>query len=74
MSEQFVIAILGLVSTLLTVVIVPLLVRLNHRIRKLEKRDRLSWLYIQSLIVHANTHAPGVPLPEPPEGWLDDTE
>ena len=42
------------------------------RIVKLESRDRTSWLYIQRLILHANTHAPGVPIPEPPTGWLED--
>lgn len=50
------------------------LLRLNRRIVKLEKRDRLSWLYIRSLIDHGYKHAPHVPLPEPPEGWLEDTE
>lgn len=47
---------------------------LNRRLRKLERRDRLSWLYIRSLIDHAYRHSPGVPLPEPPEGWLEDEE
>lgn len=44
---------------------------LNRRLRKLEKRDRLSWLYIRSLIDHAYKHAAGVPLPDPPAGWLE---
>lgn len=44
----------------------------EERIRKLEARDRKSWLYIQSLILHAHTHAPGVPLPAPPSGWMED--
>lgn len=47
---------------------------LNRRLRRLENRDRLSWLYIRSLIDHAYRHAPGVPLPEPPDGWLEDSE
>lgn len=42
------------------------------RIVKLESRDRTAWLYIQRLILHATTHAPGVPIPEPPSGWLED--
>ena len=42
------------------------------RIAKLEARDRKSWLYIQNLIVHAHTHAPGVALPPPPPGWMDE--
>ena len=66
--------VLGAVTTLLTAVVVPLLVRLNGRIRRLERRDRLSWLYIRSLIDHAYRHAPGVPLPEPPDGWLDEAD
>lgn len=47
---------------------------LNRRLRRLEHRDRLSWLYIRSLIDHAYRHAPGVPLPEPPDGWQDDID
>ena len=50
------------------------MVRTTGRLRKLEARDRLSWLYIRSLIVSHTTHAPGVPLPEPPEGWLEEIE
>lgn len=46
--------------------------RLNGRLKRLETRDKLSWLYIRKLIDHAYRHAPGVPLPEPPEGWLED--
>lgn len=60
----------GVVSTML----IAWLSRLNQRLRRLEHRDRLSWLYIRALINHAYTHAPGIPLPEPPEGWLDGTE
>ena len=46
---------------------------LNRRIRKLERRDRLSWLYIRSLINHAYVHN-ALPLPDPPDGWLEETE
>jgi len=52
-------------------VVVGWLSSLTKRLRKLERRDRLSWLYIRSLIDHAYKHAPGVPLPDPPDGWLD---
>lgn len=41
------------------------------RIEKLERRDKLSWIYIRRLIDHAYRHN-AVPLPEPPTGWLDD--
>ena len=58
----------GVILTLLA----SWMVRQNQRIRRLETRDRLSWLYIRSLIDHAYRHAPSVPLPEPPDGWLDD--
>jgi hypothetical protein len=71
MTDTFAIAVLGAFLTVLTAVIVPLLVGLNRRIRRLEHRDRLSWLYIRSLIDHAYRHAPLVPLPEPPKGWLE---
>lgn len=77
MSEGLAIALITagctLLGTLVTVILTQL-VRLNGRLRRLERRDRLSWLYIRTLIVHANKHAPNVPLPEPPEGWLEDTE
>lgn len=56
--------VLGLVVTWLT--------RLNGRLKRLETRDKLSWLYIRRLIDHAYKHAPNVPLPEPPDGWLED--
>lgn len=52
--------------------VVGWLTRLNGRLKRLERRDKLSWLYIRSLIDHAYRHAPGVPLPEPPDGWLED--
>lgn len=44
--------------------------QLLARIEQLERRDRLSWLYIRSLIDHAYRHN-AVPLPDPPEGWND---
>lgn len=65
------VAVIALGGTVLGLV-VAWLVRLGQRLRRLEHRDRLSWLYIRTLIVHANTHAPHVAIPEPPEGWLDD--
>lgn len=71
MSDTFAIAVLGGFMTVLTVVVVPLLVGLNRRIRRLEHRDRLSWLYIRSLIDHAYRHG-AIPLPDPPKGWLDE--
>lgn len=52
--------------------VVAWLSRLNGRLKRLETRDKLSWLYIRKLIDHAYRHAPGVPLPEPPDGWLED--
>lgn len=58
-------AVLGLVIAFLT--------SLNRRLRNLERRDKLSWIYIRHLIVHANTYAPGIPLPDPPDGWLDES-
>jgi hypothetical protein len=67
-----VVAVIGLGGTVLGLV-VGWLTHLNRRLRRLEHRDRLSWLYIRSLIDHAYRHAPGVPLPEPPDGWLDES-
>jgi len=71
MSEALSISLMGILATLLATVlgyIVALLIRLNKRIRGLERRDRLNWLYIQSLIAHAYRHS-ATPLPPPPEGW-----
>lgn len=45
------------------------LVRLGNRLRYLERRDRLNWLYIRSLI---DAHYRAGPLPQPPEGWDDE--
>lgn len=42
------------------------------RIVKLEGRDRASYLFIQRLIISHTKHAPGIPLPDPPTGWLED--
>ncbi|HWL59284.1 MAG TPA: hypothetical protein VNQ48_00165 [Microbacteriaceae bacterium] len=77
MSEPFaialVIALLGLGGTGLGILGAQL-ARLNRRVVKLEHRGRLDWLYIRRLIDHGYKHAPTVPLPEPPEGWLEDTD
>jgi hypothetical protein len=45
--------------------------RLEERIVALEKRDRLSWIYIKTLISYCSVHVNTVknPLPEPPAGW-----
>lgn len=68
------VAIIAMGSTVLGL-IVAWLVRLGQRLRALEHRDRLSWLYIRSLINHAYRYSDTVanPLPEPPEGWLEET-
>jgi hypothetical protein len=65
---------LGLLGGVLLAVmgyIVALLIRLNQRIRRLEHRDRQSWLYIKKLIDHIYKHSVG-PIPEPPAGWAED--
>ena len=62
------VALLGVVGTL-SGFIATRLAKLNARVDALEHRDRLSWLYIRSLIDHAYRHN-AVPLPDPPEGWL----
>ncbi len=74
MNDAISIAIIGLLGTMLVAAmgyIVAALSKLNRRLRHLERRDRLSWLYIRSLIDHAYRHN-ALPLPQPPEGWLDD--
>jgi len=76
MTEQTIIALVGLLGLLLTAglgYLVAAMVRLNRRLRKLEHRDRLSWLYIRILINHAYVHN-ATPLPDPPPGWLDDPD
>lgn len=47
------------------------LARVGRRLRRLEQRDRLNWLYIRALIDSAYKHG-ATPLPDPPPGWLDD--
>lgn len=76
MSEAVAVALIGAVvaaGTAGITFVATQLVRLNHRIAKLELRDRRSWLYIRSLIDHAYRHN-ALPLPEPPEGWLEDDD
>jgi len=73
MSEALAIAILATITTGLTAVVFPAIVSMRRRIGRLERRDRLSWLYIRSLIDHAYRHG-AIPLPSPPEGWSDEDE
>lgn len=73
MSEAITTTTLSVLGALLVAAlgyIVALLIRLNRRIRALERRDRLNWFYIQSLVAHAYEHS-ALPLPDPPEGWND---
>lgn len=73
MSETIAVsALAALITVLLAMLgyIVALLISLNRRIRVLERRDHLNWLYIQSLISHAYKHL-ATPLPLPPEGWQE---
>lgn len=72
MSEPVFIALMTVFGGAGFAAFIAWLARISSRLRRLEHRDRLSWLYIRSLIDHAYKHAPGVPLPEPPEGWLDE--
>lgn len=74
MSEPILIVVISVFGGGLLTAFIAWLARMSGRLRRLERRDRLSWIYIRTLIVHANTYAPGVPLPEPPEGWLDEIE
>lgn len=74
MTETVTVAIIASAGGVLTAalgVVIGVLTKLNSRLRRWEHRDRLSWLYIRSLIDHAYRHG-AVPLPEPPEGWLED--
>lgn len=74
MSEPVTIALITVFGGAAITAFIAWLARISGRLRRLERRDRLSWLYIRTLIVHATTHAPSVPLPEPPEGWLEEIE
>lgn len=74
MSEPVLVALISVVGGAILTGFIAWLSRVSARLRRLERRDRLSWLYIRSLIDHAYRHAPGVPLPEPPEGWLDELD
>ncbi len=65
------ITVAGGVLTFIVGLVIAQLTRLNARLRRLEHRDRLSWLYIRSLIDNAYRHN-ALPLPEPPAGWLDE--
>ena len=76
MTEQTIIALIGAIIAIILAGIgylVAAMVRLNRRLRKLEHRDRLSWLYIRVLINHAYVHN-ALPLPDPPPGWLEDPD
>lgn len=76
MTESVTVALItsaGGVLTAVVGVVIMQLTRVNGRLRRLEHRDRLSWLYIRKLIDHAYRHN-AVPLPEPPEGWLENDE
>jgi protein involved in polysaccharide export with SLBB domain len=75
MSESIILALIATAGGVLTAVVAALSARQrqqDRRIRKLEHRDRLSWLYIRKLIDHSYRHARAVPLPEPPAGWLEE--
>lgn len=84
MTEGVLIAIFGIVGSLIVALLAFLTAlmarssarqaQLEQRIKALEQRDRRSWLYIRSLIDYAYRHTDTTrfPLPEPPEGWLDD--
>ena len=67
-----VVALLGLVGSM-GVTLTSHIAKLNRRQDAFEHRDRLSWLYIRSLIDHAYRHN-ATPLPDPPEGWLEPIE
>ena len=76
MTEQTIIALITLVGAIILAglgYLVAAMIRLNRRLRKLEHRDRLSWLYIRVLINHAYVHN-ALPLPDPPPGWLEDPD
>lgn len=77
--EGVVLGILGVMGTTIVTLLgflISQLVKLASRVRALERRDKLSWLYIRSLIDYAYHHSDTTqyPLPLPPEGWLGDIE
>lgn len=67
------IAVIATIGAVLIGAIITWLTRMNARLRRMETRDRLSWLYIRSLIDYAYTFADvhKHPLPDPPPGLLD---
>ena len=76
MTEQTIVALITIVGAIILAglgYLVAAMVRLNRRLRKLEHRDRLSWLYIRILINHAYVHN-ALPLPDPPAGWLENLD
>ena len=74
MTEGLAIAAIGALLTVMTAIVVPLLVSLNKRTRHLEQQNRSFWLYTRRLIDHAYRYSDTTahPLPEPPDGLLDD--
>jgi len=79
MTETALLAVLGVMGSIILTLLGFLtaqLVKLGQRVRALEHRDRLSWLYIRSLIDYSYRHSDTTkyPLPEPPEGWLGETK
>jgi len=75
-SDAIAVAIIGGLLTIATAIIVPLLLSLQRRIRHLERQNKLAWFYTRSLIDHAYRYSDTTahPLPQPPEGWLDEYE
>lgn len=71
MSDTLAVALLAALTAILTGVVLPVVVSTRRRMGRLERRDRLSWLYIRALIDHAYRHG-ATPLPSPPEGWDDE--
>lgn len=65
-----IVAIIGLGSTVIGI-LTSNQKDFRRRLKALERRDRLSWLYIKALIDHGHRYS-SQPLPEPPEGWLDE--
>lgn len=67
------VAVVGTFGAAILGVVIAWLVRLSARLRRMEARDRLYWVYTRSLIDYAYRHADVTkyPLPGPPEGLLD---